>query len=111
MARWIGEHHRGAAVETAGEVGTTAYYCDCRMLSEYSDPGRLAPMIAERFPTGGPVHHLLALNFRFRPAATPIPAELRLLPRPDSCPAGTLKSWETGTEWRTRTVWCLEAAP
>src|SRR3954454_16132512 len=53
-----------ATVESAGEVGTLAYYCDCAISDLFSDRGLAVSMINERIRNSGPLQRLAyRLNF------------------------------------------------
>ena len=70
-----------ATVTAPAEVGTLAYYCDCRVIDRFADRGRLGPALRLRLAEAGPVlRTLLRWNYaRFHPPP-PARADYRLLP-------------------------------
>ena len=68
-----------AAVESPGEIGTLAYYCDCTIVDAFSDRGRIIGAIEAREQAPGLGAALLRLNYlhldRDQP---PRPVEYRL---------------------------------
>jgi hypothetical protein len=52
-----------AAVESPGEIGTLAYYCDCTIVDAFSDRGRVIAAIEAREQAGGLGGALLRLNY------------------------------------------------
>ncbi|WP_236790113.1 hypothetical protein [Amycolatopsis sp. GM8] len=56
----------GAAVGSPGEIGTIAYFCDCRLIDGFSDQGLLGPQILQRIDQADPVTAwLFRLNYRY----------------------------------------------
>lgn len=51
------------AVESPGEIGTLAYYCDCAIVDQFSDRGRVIAAIEAREQAGGLGAALLRLNY------------------------------------------------
>ena len=51
------------AVESPGEIGTLAYYCDCTIVDAFSDRGRVIGAIEAREQAGGLGAALLRLNY------------------------------------------------
>jgi hypothetical protein len=51
------------AVESPGEIGTLAYYCDCTIVDAFSDRGRVIGGIEAREQAGGLGAWLLRLNY------------------------------------------------
>ncbi len=51
------------AVESPGEIGTLAYYCDCAIVDPFSDRGRVIATIEARERGGGLAAALLRLNY------------------------------------------------
>jgi hypothetical protein len=51
------------AVESPGEIGTLAYYCDCAIVDAFSDRGRVIGAIEAREQAGGLGAALLRLNY------------------------------------------------
>jgi hypothetical protein len=49
----------GAVVETFGEVGTIAFFCDCTVKDRLSDRGQFAELLAQRRAAAGPLERLL----------------------------------------------------
>lgn len=55
----------GSTVRGAGEIGTLAYYCNCRVLDGFGDRGYIGPLLEQRRATAGPLtQQLLDLNYR-----------------------------------------------
>lgn len=54
----------GAVVASPGEIGTLAYYCDCTVVDQFSDRGRIDNLIHDRTAEAGPVFRaLLEANY------------------------------------------------
>ena len=71
----------GAVVESPGEIGTIAYFCDCTVVDYLADPGRMTPYIA-KYRAEHPGSALLALNYyHYRPPA-PVVAQWRIVYEP-----------------------------
>lgn len=52
------------AVESPGEIGTIAYYCECGIVDVFSDRGRMIDMVEAREAKSGPlVRTLIGLNY------------------------------------------------
>jgi hypothetical protein len=52
------------AVESPGEIGTIAYYCECGIVDVFSDRGRMIEMIEAREARSGPLARMLIdLNY------------------------------------------------
>lgn len=67
------------AVESPGEIGTLAYYCDCTIVDAFSDRGRIIPAIEARERAGGLGSALLRLNYlHLDRDQAPRPVEYRL---------------------------------
>ncbi|MDQ3599925.1 MAG: hypothetical protein M3408_01455, partial [Actinomycetota bacterium] len=71
---------RGAAVESPGEVGTIAFFCNCPVVDYLADPGRMRPYVEEyRARHPGPPW---SWNYaRYDPPA-PVPATWRVVYEP-----------------------------
>jgi hypothetical protein len=65
----------GTTVETFGEVGTVAYFCDCTVVDRFSDRAQVADLLRAKRATAGPVlRTLLAWNYHRFKAGPPIHA-------------------------------------
>jgi hypothetical protein len=92
---------RGSVVISPGEIGTLAWYCDCRVVDQFADRGRFTPLLEKRLAESGPVERrLLEWNYaRFdRPA--PVPAQYRIDTRLVPPPGGQLTSLFTRLQRR-----------
>lgn len=79
MAESISAEKPGATVVSPAEVGTLAYFCECQIVDDLSDPGRTAKYISEQLDQAGPLTRtLLSLNYLHRAPAEPIPAEYHM---------------------------------
>jgi hypothetical protein len=58
----------GATVESFGEVGTVAYFCDCTVVDRFTDRAQIADLLRAKRATAGPVvRTLLDWNYyRFK---------------------------------------------
>jgi hypothetical protein len=65
-------------VESPGEIGTIAYFCDCTVVDYLADPGRMTPYI-ERYRAEHAGSPLLAINYLWYQRREPVPAQLRLV--------------------------------
>jgi hypothetical protein len=64
-----------ATVETFGEVGTVAYFCDCTVVDRFSDRAQVADLLRAKRATAGPVlRTLLDWNYHRFKAGPPIHA-------------------------------------
>jgi len=78
-----------AAVESPGEIGTLAYYCDCTIVDAFSDRGHVIAAIEAREQAGGLGAALLRLNYlHLDRAQAPRPVEFRLRYEAHEPPAG-----------------------
>ena len=78
-----------AAVESPGEIGTLAYYCDCTIVDAFSDRGRVIAAIEAREQAGGLGAALLRLNYlHLDRGQAPRPVEYRLRYEAHKQPAG-----------------------
>lgn len=99
----------GAVIEAPGEVGTLAYYCDCRVLDGLVDRGSLAPLLEARISgTGGVRGWLLRLNYLHYHPSAPVPRDLRMTTRVVRGAGPT----DMHTPWGPARTWSLvPAAP
>jgi hypothetical protein len=73
----------GKAVGSPGEIGALAFYCDCRIVDQFSDRGDAANWIEERMLKAGPLMRwLLKLNYHnlHRHPAVPRTSQLSFEP-------------------------------
>ncbi|MTD59541.1 hypothetical protein [Amycolatopsis pithecellobii] len=70
----------GSTVESPGEIGTIAYFCDCELIDGFSDQGLLGPQIRQRIDEAGPVMAwFFRIDYRnFDWAKQPVPLDYRL---------------------------------
>ncbi|MBB3662508.1 hypothetical protein FB384_001412 [Prauserella sediminis] len=60
----LGRRVGTAAVRSPGEIGSLAYFCECRIVDAFSDRGRVAELLEERLSASGPVGSaLLEVNY------------------------------------------------
>lgn len=102
---WLNEHHGTDTIRlVAGEIGTLAYYCDCRLLDRFSDRRWLRDHIDERVSRPGIISTLWRLNFAFY-SPPDFPTDNYVLrayfAEPD-------RNVEIIKEWRTSTTWIEE---
>ncbi|MEU3274044.1 hypothetical protein ABZ639_24670 [Saccharomonospora sp. NPDC006951] len=66
MGKELGARLDGATVRSPGEIGTLAYYCECSILDQFSDRGRVVELVDERIAESSPVGAaLLRFNYLF----------------------------------------------
>ncbi|MDN5920525.1 MAG: DUF2029 domain-containing protein, partial [Pseudonocardia sp.] len=65
----------GTTVQSPGEIGTLAYYCDCRVVDQFADRGQFTPLLDKRLATAGPVTRQL-LEWNYHRFDRPAPARL-----------------------------------
>lgn len=75
----------GTTVQSPGEIGTLAFYCECRVVDQFADRGQFTPLLDKRLAAAGPLtRQLLEWNYhRFdRPAPAPLDSRInaRLVP-------------------------------
>jgi hypothetical protein len=95
---------RGSVVQSPGEIGTLAYYCDCRVLDGFADPALLRPLRDKRIAEASPLAtRLLRWNYaRFDTihAASPQPVDFTMpvwaVPAHGAPMVG---SWGDGRAW------------
>jgi len=88
----------GATVRSPGEIGTLAYYCDCRVLDEFADRGYISLRLANRLQTAGPIERrVLELNFWNFRSRQPQPLDWKidtpLVPVSSGTPPPMTGSW------------------
>lgn len=88
------------SVESPGEVGAIAYFCDCDVVDIFSDPGAVDTMVNYSIRSHpGLERTLLEWNFHFRDRAiTPVVPDL-LLVMGDGPAKGALASWPVSSPW------------
>ena len=99
---WLNERHGTDTIRlVAGEIGTLAYYCDCRLLDRFSDRRWLQEQIDERISHPGIVSTLWRINFAFYspPEFSADDYVLRAYFAEPGRNAGILKEWRTSTRW------------
>jgi hypothetical protein len=63
----------GATVESFGEVGTVAYFCDCTVVDRFTDRAQIADLLRAKRATAGPIMRtLLDWNYYRFKAGPPI---------------------------------------
>lgn len=73
-----------------GEIGTLAYFCECRVVDQFADRGRFTPLLEKRLATSdGVTRTLLEWNYaRFdRPVAAPLDQRITAMLVPPGEPA------------------------
>ena len=90
---------RGQTVESPGEIGTIAYYCQCAVVDKFSDRGRVIGAIGDREAQSGRLGAFLQrLDHRnLDRSQQPRPVDARLVYQPHQAPAGPLQ-WPA-THW------------
>ncbi|MBV9057934.1 MAG: hypothetical protein JOZ09_02090 [Pseudonocardiales bacterium] len=83
----------GVTVETFGEVGTVAYFCDCTVIDRFSDRAQVAELLRAKRAAAGPVvRTLLDLNYYRLKTDPPIHASYKFVFAED--PTGiSVTSW------------------
>ncbi len=84
---------RGRTVESPGEIGTIAYYCQCAVVDKFSDRGRMIGALGETEARSGRIGgFLLRLDHRHLDrSVAPRPVSERLVYQPHQAPAGPLQ--------------------
>lgn len=85
----------GATVLSPGEIGTLAWFCECRVVDQFADRGRFTPLLDQRLAASGPVARaLLEANYaRYeRPRAVPLDFRIDTRLMPAGTPGGELTS-------------------
>ena len=105
-------------IDLSGEIGTVAYYCDCRLIDDFADLNRTTDEVEElRKESSGLKHALLTFNFAWRDQLEPLPpARYTLSFNPidgaESSPAAnreTVAGWELSSPWIRQTHLTLRA--
>ncbi|MGZ9233906.1 MAG: hypothetical protein ACXW4E_00140 [Anaerolineales bacterium] len=99
---WLEENHEGDTMRlVAGEIGALTYYCDCRLLDQFSDRSWLRDYIAERISDPGIVSTLLTVNFAFysEHKFDPEAYILRAFSGEPNMDIKIIKEWGTSTKW------------
>ena len=93
----------GAAVGSPGEIGTLAFFCECRMLDKFSHRGIAAEVIEQRRAAASPaMQQLLAWNYaQLPPVESPPPPQWWLEFRPDPTTRTTadVQWWPASMSW------------
>lgn len=99
---WLNEQHGTDTIRlVAGEIGTLAYYCDCRLLDRFSDRRWLRDEIDERIFHSGIVAALWRINFAFY-SPPELPPDDYILRAYFAEPGGDIefiRQWRTSTSW------------
>jgi hypothetical protein len=70
----------GSTVQTFGEVGTVAYFCDCTIVDRFSDRADVAKLLHAKRATAGPIMRtLLDWNYHRFTTNPPIRAEYKFV--------------------------------
>ncbi|MGH3720309.1 MAG: hypothetical protein ACRDRI_15980 [Pseudonocardiaceae bacterium] len=84
----------GTTVETFGEVGTVAYFCDCTVVDRLSDRAQVADLLRAKRAAAGPVARtLLDGNYHRFKAGPPIHAVYKFAFAEDSTGVHVTSSW------------------
>jgi hypothetical protein len=77
----LGDRVGEATVRAPGEIGTLAYFCECRIVDVFSDRGQVADLLRRRIARAGPVTEaLLRVNYLwFDDTREPQPLDYRLV--------------------------------
>ncbi len=79
MAESISATRPGSTIVSPAEVGTLAYYCQCQIVDDLSDPGRTAKYISRQLDRAGPLTRtLLTINYLHRSPAEAVPAQYHM---------------------------------
>jgi hypothetical protein len=90
---------KGAVITSPGEIGTLAYYCDCTVVDEFSDRGRMETLIRDRATASGSVFRaLLKINYARLGPVSPLPATLKFVVDP------TIQGVPIATPWHARSA-------
>lgn len=103
LGQWVDDE----AVQSPGEIGALAYYCECTVVDDFSDRARAAALVDDRV-TGAAASwpgQLLRLNYlhleRGRdPLPAPLVMEWRPGPDPGDGDATVLETWTSESPWR-----------
>ena len=111
---WLKERARGEAIFLRGEVGTLAYYCECRLLDPLSDRFQTEIQIRNKISVLPsylrPAANLNFLFFEPQPASREEVELLLLIAPRDAEPSqeeGLLQRWELSSRWARRTWFSL----
>lgn len=105
IGSWLKENYRRSTLRlVGGEIGSLAYYCDCRLLDRFSDRGWLQASIGEHASRPGFVSLLWRINFAFysRPEFSPDDYVLRAFFAEPNMQLEIIQEWETSTRWIPR---------
>ena len=99
MAKAVGEIVGDDTVEFHGEIGAFAYFCDCKVVDDFSDMARLNSVILQDLQTTtGSRNALLRLNYRHRDL-TGEPTSGRYLLQATNDPGGQPWRWPASSPW------------
>lgn len=101
MGAAVGRLAGNRTVASFGEIGAMAYFCDCSMIDEFSDPGAVAGLVNQRIAaTHGLRRKLIGWNFHFLDhTRRPVVAQLALVYTGKPVP-GALGSWPVTSAWQ-----------
>lgn len=97
----VGRIAGARTVASFGEIGAIAYFCDCSMIDEFSDPGAAAALVNQQIDQmTGLSQRLIRWNFHYLDRnARPVVAQLALVYGAAPVP-GALGFWPTTSAWR-----------
>lgn len=99
---WLKEEYGGETIRlVAGEIGTMAYYCDCRLLDRFSDRGWMQDYIVSLSSDSGITPVLYRINFMFysAPKFPPDTYVLRAYTGEPDNQFEVIKKMQTSTKW------------
>ena len=102
---WLRENYKDEIILLeGGEIGTLAYYCDCRLLDPFSDRRWLRDYITAYSSQSSLTAALLKINFAFyrEPEFEGDPYLLRADTRKPNPDEVIIKEWQTSTQWIPR---------
>ena len=105
IGSWLKENYGRSTLRlVGGEIGSLAYYCDCRLLDRFSDRGWLQTSIAEHISRPGLASLLWRINFAFysKPEFPPDDYVLRAFFAEPDMDLDIIQEWETSTKWIPR---------
>jgi hypothetical protein len=107
IGEWLKDNQKQGAILVDGEIGTLGYYCDCQLLSFFSDRMWLRRYVEQQQMESGLQAWLYRVNFLFFSSKTDSDQSdflLEEIPNVEKKSDTSLMEWETSTQWVPHTL-------
>jgi hypothetical protein len=101
-----------STVQSPGEIGALAYFCDCAMVDEFSDRGNVVNIIGPMAANASTIKRMLMnWNFRFLDRAQRPVVPTFVLAYAQTVPKDAIRSWPVDSPWAGRHFLVLSRNP